>query len=265
LGDYAMKTPTETFLLRRDGAIPNDIARLKGARFVWASETEDGKHLAEAKLKDMTGNERITARFMRGEWFDFQPEFTPWMGTNHKPEIRGKDDAIWDRLILVPFNVRIPEGEQDKDLPQKLRAELPGILRWIVEGCLAWQGEGLNVPEEVTQATEEYRSEMDPYSQFIIECLAFEPGGFCSNPDLRYQYSIWAYQVGESVPREDAEITRGIGSALKRYGCESHTKRGSGKPVQRGWVGVTFKEGWGPQPVVTKVVGISDVDSDLAF
>src|SRR5437867_6039937 len=98
---------------------------------------------------------------MRAEWLDFRPEFKLWLATNHKPVIRGTDKAIWDRIRLVPFTVRIPDAEQDKALGEKLRAELPGILRWVVDGCLAWQRDGLGMPAEVQEATATYRAEMD--------------------------------------------------------------------------------------------------------
>src|SRR5262249_40147816 len=128
LGDYTLRTPTETLLAKRDGSIPNDVARLKGARFVTASESEEGKRLSEAFIKDVTGGDVISARFMRAEFFEFKPECKLWLATNHKPVIRGTDKAIWDRIRLIPFEIRIPEGEQDKQLLAKLQDELPGIL-----------------------------------------------------------------------------------------------------------------------------------------
>ena len=131
MGDYAQRTPTETLLAKKENAIPNDIARLRGARFVYASETEDGKRLAESAIKDLTGGDTVSARFMRGEWFDFKPTFKLWVATNHKPVVRGTDSAIWDRIRLIPFTVTIPEDERDKHLPARLLAELPGILAWI--------------------------------------------------------------------------------------------------------------------------------------
>jgi putative DNA primase/helicase len=153
LGDYAMRTPTEMLLARRYEGVPNDVARLKGARFVSASETEESRRLAESRIKDLTGQDTITARFMKAEWFDFAPTHKLWLSTNHKPEIRGTDAAIWRRIRLVPWTISIPPAEQDKKLPEKLRAELPGILAWVVQGCLQWRRGGLQAPEEVRQAT----------------------------------------------------------------------------------------------------------------
>jgi putative DNA primase/helicase len=128
LGDYAMRTPTETLLVKRPGGVPNDVARLKGARFVTASETEEGRRLAESLVKDLTGQDTISARFMWAEWFDFKPTHALHLSTNHKPEIRGTDAAIWRRIRLIPWAVTIPPAEQDRELPEKLRTELPGVL-----------------------------------------------------------------------------------------------------------------------------------------
>jgi P4 family phage/plasmid primase-like protien len=144
LGDYAETTRAETLMVKTyDGGIPNDIAALRAARLVSTSETEEGKRLAEALVKAITGGDTLSARFMRGEFFKFKPAFKLWLATNHKPTIRGTDPAIWDRIRLVPFEVRIPDAEQDRELPAKLREELPGIMAWAVRGCLDWQRNGL--------------------------------------------------------------------------------------------------------------------------
>jgi putative DNA primase/helicase len=170
LGEYASSTPTETLLVKTGGGgIPNDVARLKGARFVSAIEAEDGRRLAEALIKQMTGGDTMTARFLYGEFFEFLPEFKIFLAVNHKPLIRNTDHAIWRRIRLVPFTVTIPEAERDKDLPEKLRRELPGILTWAVQGCLDWQREGLGMPAAVQRATAEYRAEMDVLDQFLAE------------------------------------------------------------------------------------------------
>jgi putative DNA primase/helicase len=170
LGEYASSTPTETLLVKTGGGgIPNDVARLKGARFVSAIEAEDGRRLAEALIKQMTGGDTMTARFLYGEFFEFLPEFKIFLAVNHKPLIRNTDHAIWRRIRLIPFTVTIPEAERDKDLPEKLRRELPGILTWAVQGCLDWQREGLGMPAAVQRATAEYRAEMDVLDQFLAE------------------------------------------------------------------------------------------------
>jgi len=170
LGDYATRTPTETLMVKRAGEATNDVARLRGARFVFASEAEEGQRLAVARIKDLTGGDTMAARFLHHEFFEFRPEFKLWLATNHRPSIRDTNTAIWDRLREIPFNIRIEPKDQDKKLPQKLLAELPGILAWAVQGCLAWQRDGLGTPQEVQDATENYRAEMDDLAGWMAEC-----------------------------------------------------------------------------------------------
>src|SRR5262249_34700305 len=145
----AIRTPAETLLAKRETGIPNDVARLRGARFVPAVETRKGRWLDEERLKQLSGGDKISARFMRGEWFDFSPICKVCLVTNHRPKIRGTDEAIWRRIHLVPFTVTIPKSDRDKTLPEKLRAELPGILAWAVRGCLEWRVKGLAPPDSV--------------------------------------------------------------------------------------------------------------------
>jgi putative DNA primase/helicase len=192
LGDYGQQTPAETFLERRGESVPNDLARLPGARFVSAVETPEGRRLNETAVKRLTGEDTITARFMRGEWFEFRPVFKCWLATNHRPDVRGTDEAIWRRVRLVPFTVTIPPAERDPDLPAKLRAELPGILRWAVEGCLAWRQDGLGDPEPVTAATAAYRSEMDTLGSFLEECCVLREDVVVKAGDLHEAYTVWS-------------------------------------------------------------------------
>lgn len=202
LGDgYAARTPTQTLMTKRGDAIPNDVARLKGARFVSASETAEGRTLDEAAVKDMTGGDRVAARFMRAEWFEYAPQFKLFLSTNHKPRISGRDDAIWDRIRLIPFNVRIPEHERRPmdELLADFRAELPGILEWAVKGCLEWQREGLGAPVEVIEATTAYKDEMDTLGDFIEECCRLEPDVTATSADLYSTYRAWAQMTGERV------------------------------------------------------------------
>ena len=208
LGDYAMFTPPETLLAKRHDGIPNDLARLKGARFVAAVETEEGKYLAESRIKQMTGGDTISARFMRGEWFDFKPEFKCFLATNHKPAIRGTDHAIWRRIRLVPFSVRIPSDKQDKHLKEKLSEELPGVLAWAVRGCFDWQNDGLRPPDEVTQATAAYRDENDQVGRFVGECCVIGEYFQAKARPLYQEYRRWATEVGEEILTETAFARR---------------------------------------------------------
>jgi putative DNA primase/helicase len=230
LGGYALRTPTETLMMKQQAGIPNDIARLRGARFVFASETEGGRRLAESLIKDMTGNDVLSARFMRAEFFDFKPEFKIWMGTNHKPEIRGTDNAIWDRLKLVPFAVCIPEQERDKHLIEKLRGELPGILQWAIAGCLDWQENGLGVPDEVRRATAGYREEQDTLASFIGEHCVIKQGCKVGSTVLYKAYVVWCEEGKEKPEKQTA-----MGLRLRERGFTSE-RTGPGGIAE--WYGI---------------------------
>lgn len=247
LGDYAMRTPTETLLMKRDGGIPNDIARLKGARFVSASEAEEGRRLAESLIKEMTGGDTISARFMRGEFFDFKPEFKTWLATNHRPVIKGTDQGIWDRIKLVPFDVRIPEHHRDKHLLDKLRTEAPGILAWMVQGCLDWQRGGLGTPEEVRTATEGYRAEMDVLAAWIDDCCVTYPSAQATGKTLYHSYKVWADESGEKPLTNKA--------FSQRMAERGFTKtRGTGNGATA-WSGIALKD----PSVLKDPEGFSDI------
>ncbi len=198
LGDYAKHTPAETFMFKRGDHIPADLADLKGARVVTAVEVEDGKRFAESLLKQATGGDRQKARFLYGNFFEYDPEYKIFLAANHKPQIKGTDPAIWRRIRLIPFIVAIPEHERDQDLTQKLEAELPGILAWAVKGCLLWQQEGLGPPEEVIEATEGYRQEMDSLGNFLDECCVLLPEARTNFKSLYEEYRRWCDDMGET-------------------------------------------------------------------
>ena len=197
LDSYARQLPMDSLLARQNPAIPNDIAALRGVRFVSAVEADDGARLAESLIKQMTGQDKISARFMRGEWFEFVPQFKLWLATNHKPRIHGCDEAIWRRVRLIPFTVTIPAAERDRNLAAQLRAEWPGILRWAVEGCRLWQQEGLDAPPDVVAATDEYRSEMDILADFLAQRCVTNP--LCSVPvaDTYRAYEAWCVATAD--------------------------------------------------------------------
>jgi putative DNA primase/helicase len=196
--DYAFHTPTETLLAQRYGSVPNDVARLKGTRFVTAVESEAGRRLAEALVKQLTGGDTITARFMRAEWFSFKPTHKIYLAANHKPEIRGTDYAMWRRVRLIPYETTIPLEKQDKHLGDKLAAEATGILAWLVQGCLDWQrNKGLTPPQAVVKATESYRSEMDILGDFVEDCCVLAPGAQVTVREIYDAYLKWADDNGE--------------------------------------------------------------------
>ena len=228
LGDYAANTNAETILSRRNEGINNDVAALKGARFVSAAEVEQDRRLAESKVKNLTGKDTVTARFLYSEPFEFRPEFKLWLSTNNKPVIRGTDDAIWDRVRLIPFGQRFDGARRDLKLPEKLREELPGVLAWMVQGCLEWQREGLGEPEKVRAATEGYRAEQDVLAAFIEERCIVGSEAWVKFSDLYGAYQHWCEEAGEK-----AETKRRLGNRLKERGFEPD--RGTGNvPIRRG-------------------------------
>ena len=199
MGDYGANTPTETFMQKRRDSANNDIARLKGTRFVAATEGECNDKLAEAVVKRLTGNDTISARFLYGEFFEFIPTFKIFMATNHKPKISGMDNAIWRRIKLIPFEVSFNERQRDPKLSEKLKEELPGILAWMVEGCLQWQREGLGNPPAIMEATKEYRYEMSAIETFLQERCSRDPGEMTQASVLYAGYKQWAENNNEHI------------------------------------------------------------------
>lgn len=193
LGEFATASSMSAFELRK-GAIPNDIARLAGARLVTVSETADGQRINEPLIKDLTGGDTITARFLRREYFEFAPEFKLFIRGNHKPAIRGTDEGIWRRIHLIPFEEYITDEEVDPHLQAKLSDELPGILKWAIEGCIEWQRDGLKPPEKVASATSDYRREMDTIADFLESKT--QPGDSVQATPLYQCYKQWAEQNG---------------------------------------------------------------------
>jgi putative DNA primase/helicase len=236
LGDYATNTDTETLLMRKYQGVGNDVAALKGARFVSAAEVEQGRRLAESKVKQLTGRDTVTARFLFGEPFNFTPEFKLWLSTNNKPVIQGTDDAIWDRLRLIPFTQRFDGARQDPKLPDKLRGELAGVLAWMVEGCLEWQEHGLGEPKAVRDATDQYRNEMDTLAAFIEDRCVVRKDAVAPATPLYKQYQFWSDDAGEKP-----ETQKMFGMRLRERGFVSDKiKRGPHKD-RKGWFGIGLR------------------------
>jgi len=254
MGNYAMQTPVETLLVKRGEGIPNDVARLRGARFVAAAEGDEGRRLAEGLIKQLTGGDKVTARFLHGEFFEFPPTFKISLSTNHKPIIRGTDEGIWRRIRLVPFTVTIPKEERDADLPTTLRAELAGILNWAVAGCLAWQQDGLGMPEEIEQAVKSYREEMSPLQEFVEDRCFIKPDLWQPSADLWDAYQRWSTQAEgrRSVPKKD------FAAHLRAFGClPDKVRRVAGKNV-RGWEGIGLLAPDGAPPPAQKPLETDD-------
>jgi putative DNA primase/helicase len=204
LGDYARQADASTFLHKDQDTPRNDLARLAGVRFVSAVEAAAGRRLAEVLVKQITGGDTITARFLYHEHFEFDPTFKVWLAANHKPEITATDYAMWRRIRLIPFTVTIPKEEQDKRLLQKLKTELPGILAWAVEGCQEWQREGLCEPGGVQAATAAYQEEMDPLGSFLTERCTLSPRVQTPASDLYDAYTKWCLANGEEAMTQTA-------------------------------------------------------------
>jgi putative DNA primase/helicase len=230
LGDYADTAAPDLLLQSRNDRHPTEIADLRGVRLVTATETGDGRRLAEATVKALTGSDRLKARYMRGDFFSFNPTHTIFLGTNYRPDIRGDDNGIWRRVRLLPFDVSIPDDQQDKELPEKLRREASGILAWLVQGCLAWQREGLGMPEPVLKATEAYRQDSDVLAVFLAEYCDEDPAFETTSADLYTAYREWCETNGEHPMKPKALALR-----LKARGFQSIF---IGHGNKRGWKGL---------------------------
>lgn len=250
LGNYAQTADFSTFTADKEkkGDIRNDIARMKGARFIATSEASEGIRLAEATVKNLTGGDIITARFLHAENFDFLPTHKIWISVNHLPTIRATDKGIWSRIRLLPFDVSF-SGREDMNLKADLMAELPGILSWAVQGCLEWQEVGLSEPEAVKRATQEYRADSDQIGRFLEECCFYIGHSKQENQpslptvkararNLYHRYRKWAEDVGEFVIKEKQFGQNLIEKGLSRV----HTKHGSA------YQGVELVESGGGDP-----------------
>jgi putative DNA primase/helicase len=249
LGDYA-KTAAPGLLMRtREGRHEEQIAELKGVRFCTGQESGVDQALDEPKLKYLTGGDTVSARRMYADRIEFAPSHKFWIATNHKPRIRGGDDGIWRRMKLIPFEQVIAEHERDPRLKEKLRAEAPGILSWAVQGCLAWQQDGLGVPDEVRDATASYRASEDQLVHFLEEACIVSLTASCPWSQLYETYQSWAGAAGERPMSQPA-----LGEALEARGFEKKRIRSG-----RIWVGVAPRGEFGV--AVSAGAGISDNSS----
>src|SRR5262245_33882541 len=216
LGDYHRAAPIETFTASNSDHHPTDLAGLRGARLVTTTETEEGRRWAESKIKTLTGGDKISARFMRQDFFEYTPQFKLLIAGNHKPGLRSVDEAIRRRFHLIPFTVTIPPGERDPDLPAKLQGELPGIMMWAVEGCLEWQTDGLAPPKTVSDATVAYLDAEDVIAAWMEECGERDPNGWESYANLFASWAQWAVKNGEHIGSQKQFIGRLEGKLEKR-------------------------------------------------
>lgn len=208
LGEYAESTPFSTFLDdgRRDST--NDVAALRSARVVTASEVAEGKSLNEARIKTLTGGDPVTARFLFAEYFTYTPQYKIWLAVNHKPNVRDMSEATWRRVRLIPFTAHFPPDKADPDLVQKLAAEASGILTWAISGCILWQTLGLGTAKAVRAATAQYRQEQDEIGQFVDECCVVQELARVRAGALYKVYREWCKAGGlEAVSQKSFGMT----------------------------------------------------------
>ena len=224
LGSYARTAQVDSLMIKSvsaNSANP-DIARLKGARVVNAAEPQKNARLNESLIKQLTGGDTVTARFLYGKEFEYRPEFKLWINTNYKPQISGNDDGIWSRVKLIPFSVYIPPEKRDPHLKDYLRErEIDGILNWALEGLKLWQKEGLEMPETMKSATMDYRSEMDVMQKFLNECTKEKYNSSVRAIDLYKVYAEWCAENGEytlSNTKFGREISRYLSKRYDRSG-----------------------------------------------
>lgn len=232
LGDYAIEAEPD-LLLARDRAHPTGLADLMGRRLVTSQETDEGRKLAAATVKRLTGGDRIRARRMREDFFEFTPSHTVVMITNHKPRVPGDDDALWRRIRIVPFDVVV--DKPDPTLPERLREELPGVLAWLVDGYREYVEHGLTAPEGVTRVTEDYRNASDSIGRFLAERTTANQHAHVRARQLYADWANWCQQNGENP---GSEVT--FAEAMARRGIEK--KRSSGGQIYRG-LGLLTNEG----------------------
>lgn len=242
LGGYATAASMATFTRGAETRHPTELASLAGARFVTASETDEGRAWDEARVKQLTGGDKVRARFMRQDEFEFMPQFKLTIAGNRAPSLRNVDDAMRRRLIVVPFTRR--PSSPDPDLATKLEAEAPGILRWAINGCLDWQEYGLVRPTVVTDATAEYFEGQDVLGGWLAQDIEADPAGWASSKALFESWSAYARAAGE-----EPGTAKWLGEHLGRRGFERKKEwipgnaSQSGRSVQ-GWKGLRIKGGF---------------------
>ncbi|KAB1071513.1 phage/plasmid primase, P4 family [Methylobacterium planeticum] len=232
LSAYAKTAAMDTFVSSKGDKHPTDMAMLRGARLVTASETEEDRGWAEARIKQLTGGDPVTARFMRQDFFTFTPTFKLTIVGNHQPMLRNVDDAARRRFNIVPF-IRKPEAP-DRELEQKLKEEWPAILRWMIEGCMDWQQNGLVRPESVVEATESYFAEQDLMGQWLTEkCVVRQNDQHCwdTTGELYASWCDYARAAGD-----DPGTVKAFAPAMRRKGFQPHRTTNS-----RGFRGVRVR------------------------
>jgi putative DNA primase/helicase len=240
LGDYADTMNIDTLMEKRNGggASP-ELAKLKGKRFVVASESDENQRLKPGLIKRLTGDKYIEARALYKDPMKFERTHTIFMHANHRPEIADTGHAMWRRVRLIPWTVRIPNGEKDKRLPYKLGQELSGILNWCLQGYRLYAEEGLEPPEAVREATDEYRKDMDKVGQFIAdECVTDHPNLYVTKDALYEAYSTWCFKNNVGTEKK-----RKFGEKMIEHRYDDEVRKISGKAT-RVWLAIGLQENY---------------------
>jgi putative DNA primase/helicase len=231
--DYAATIATDMLMVSNTDRHPTEVARLRGVRLAVGTEIEVGRTWAESKLKALTGGDRLQGRFMRQDFFEFDPQFKLMVIGNSKPSLRGVDEAIRRRLHLIPFTVTIPPAGRDKHLHAKLRGEWPAILRWALDGTLLWRRQGLDPPPAVVSATVDYLDAEDTFARWREECTRPDPKAWEASGDLSASWKSWAELAGEYVGKQ-----RKFSEKLEEHGFVPERR---GKAMTRGYRGARIQ------------------------
>lgn len=236
-GEYAATAAFDTFTQRRgDAGSRSDIARLAGSRIVIASEVEEGKRLAEGLVKQVTGGDKVTARYLYRAEFEYRPQFKLWLSANSRPRVNADDEGIWRRIIQVPFTEVVPKDDRDPDLKRRLcddPDESSAVLAWAVQGALEWRKHGLRPPRRVRRYTAEYRRENDPLDEFVADRCDLVPAADVTVSDLRRSYEDWCAANGQRPVGR-----RTLNAALEARGL-GRGRRPQGGP--RTWIGIALR------------------------
>jgi putative DNA primase/helicase len=233
VGEYSATTGFDTFASHSSESIRNDLARLDKIRLVVASESNDTMRLDEALIKNVTGGEKITARFLHREFFEFQPQFKIVLVTNHLPKISGTDNGIWRRVVAVPWLIKIEDGQKDRRLGEKLQKELPGILNWAIDGLRMYQQDGLKLPPDLEKARNCYKTDSDDVAEWASDCLLNNSSSIAASAGLAESYREWAKKVGRLVLSD-----RALGDRLKEMVGVKKCRLSNGRS---GWSGIEIR------------------------
>jgi len=199
-GKYAHNFPSSALMTSQHEGHLQRFAALHGKRLAISSEIEESAHWAESRIKELTGDKTMTANYMRQNDFTFDITHKHIIAGNFKPRLKGDDFAMVRRLVLVPFNQKFEGARRDNDLPEKLKAEYPGILTWFIEGARKWVATGLAIPESVTTASREYMAEQNDLGLWLSECCTQKNGATASRAQAYASFSIWKEKQGEHAP-----------------------------------------------------------------